>query len=780
MKLFMAKLALVFLNALAITAPAQAQAMPQVSPSLKKMLGALPIAGLKDEVEKLVGTLKATSCGAGLTGCYATQLGTLQLYFFTGAGAQQTFLLVINQRMAMPKLLKDNVQKVFGGTSLSTPIISISTADFALDTARMPAALQNIVRDNYFNVDSLAFSSGVQLAARADLGGAIKATMQAMGVKTDQLTLRAGVVMPIPTDLAGGAGKGAGLADAMHHSDTMKKAGADALAPEAFLEIQLAPGSSVALTVPAMTLTDTTFFINNELIFGYKGNASFNGSNKNILLQFQTPLSPAGAMDLLDFSFRMAMPQTFTLEDYVRMSVAMATPDGGMAGSAATAALNKVDGGFIGNIKAIKGPLLTVIKPLSVFQLVNPNPAPPYKFGDRTKPFPTTDKPFNVFLLGPLASGGPLLHVASNVRILGQTMGKMEVSVGKMGFHGTAQENILIKLGPLGKTGINMLAHADVTSNTQNISLIGNLAGQKLSLVLAGDTLSAEFSASCINPFEIKTTVKIQESLDIAQIFEGQGGANVDPSKLEGCVGQQLQAALNKIAGEYKNLGGYTAASATAALNKIASDAAAAADAAAAQAKADAAAAQKAADAAAAKAKADADAAAAQAKADADAAYKKTKDAARKLADSSTSAAANSLKDAGNAISGAFGKKKKHSDANDKFDRTIFNWDYYYDTRGTAWGNTDLVQYWADHGYPEAQRASLEFDLKYYRKQHPGVNDKDLLNTWLEDGINRCDQASADFSLAAFVKRYPGGSCRDNLDWYYDHGGMNSGLDGRP
>lgn len=762
MKNYLAKAALVLCNLLILHAAAHAQAMPQISPSLKKMLGALPIAGLKDDVQNLVGTLKRTSCGGGLTGCYATKSGSLQLYFFTSQNAQQTFLLVINKKMALPSLLKANVQKVLGGTSLSDPIISISTADFTLDATKMPADLQNVVKNSYFNVDSLFFSSGVQLAARANLGGGIKAIMASLGVNADQLTLRAGVVMPIPTDLASGAGAGAGLAEAMKHGDTMTKAGADAAKPEAYVEFQLAPGSTISMSVPEMTLTDATFFIDNALTFGYKGNARFAGTTKDILLHFQTPLNPAGAMDLLDFSFRMAMPQSFTLQDQALMTIAMAMPDTGMTASAASAALTKLGGGYVGNINAIKKPLLTVTKPLSVFQLRNPKPAAPYKFGDRTKPFPANDDPFNVFLLGPLADGGPLLYVQSDVRILGQTMGRIEASAGKTGFHGTAQENINIKLGPLGKTQVWMVAKADITGDTQNVSLTGNLAGQNLALILAGNTLTISLSASCVNPFEIKATVAIQDSMDIAQILDGQGGANVDPSKLDGCVGQALQAALTKIAGDYKGLSGYTASAASAALNKINSDAAAAA----------AKAAQDAQDAA--------NAAAASAKAASDLAYKQAKDAARNLANNSTSDATKALKDAGNAISGAFGQKKKSDDTHDKFDRTVFNWDYYYDTLGMAWGNTDLVQFWADHGFGGGDRASYEFDPNYYRSRHPKTSDKDLLNYWLKDGINQCDQSSADFSLAALVQRYPGGSCRDNLDWWLDHGGVNSGLNGRP
>ncbi len=728
------------LSMLALLSPAHAQSMPQVSPALKSMLGGLPIAGMRDQLNGMVGALRQTSCGNGLTGCYATKSGDLQLYFFTSGSSQQTFLLVLNKTMALPPLLKPNVQKVLGGTDVRDPIISISTTDYVLEVGKMPAGLQQIVRASYFNVSSLEFTAGVQLTARANIGGLMMNTMAALGVPANQMTLRAGVVMPIPTDLAGGAGSGAGLASAMRDGDTMKKAGADALHPGAFVEFQPAPGLQIPLTTPALFLSDSTFFIDNELVFGYKGNARFANTSKDFLIQFQTPLTPAGAMDLADFSFRMASPAVLNLTDAANIALAMAMPQTAMAESAAKTALTKYGGGYIGNIKQITNPLSMVSKPLSVIQLRNPTPAPAYRFGDPSKPFPKNNDPFNLILLGPLADGGPFLYSAGAVRILGQNMGRMEVSVGKKGFQGTATENMSLKLGPLGNTKIKMVATADITISKQDVSLIGNLAGQKLNLILAGDTLSVYLSASCVNPFEIRTSVKIEETLDIAKVLEGQGGVNVDPSKLQNCIGKDLEKALNKIANEYNSLSGYSAKQATAALNKISADAAAAAD----------------------------------------AAYKASKDAARDLANSATNSASNAFKDAGNSISRAFGGKKKSNDANDKFDRSVFDWEYYYDTRGTAWGKTDIVQYWVDKGYDASERASLLYDMEYYRKKHPTPNNKDLLNTWLKDGINFCEQASAEFSLAALQRRYPGKNCRDTYDWYYEMGGPASGLNGKP
>ena len=136
---------------------------PQIDPSLKAMLGALPIAGMREDIKGMAATLRKTSCGGGLDGCYATSSGPLQLYFFTSGSAQQTLLLVVNRRMALPPLLNEKVQRLLGGTAVRDPMISISTTDYQLDTAQMPPALRQIVRDSYFNVNALAFSSGVQL-----------------------------------------------------------------------------------------------------------------------------------------------------------------------------------------------------------------------------------------------------------------------------------------------------------------------------------------------------------------------------------------------------------------------------------------------------------------------------------------------------------------------------------------------------------------------------------------------------------------------------------------
>ena len=743
----------ILFNALALHAPAQAEAMPEITPSLKKMLGALPIADLKDQLQGMVASLKKTSCGGGLTGCYATQSGALQLYFFTSRGSQQTFLLVIDKKMPLPHLLGDKVQKVMGNTSLSSPIISISTTDYDLDIVKMPPSLQKVVRESYFNVSLLSFASGVQLAARVNLGGGMKSAMESFGVKADQMTMRAAVVLPIPTDLAGGVGTGAGMADAVAHGDTMKKAGADAALPEAFIEFQFAPNTKIVMISPSMELTDATFFVNNALTFGYKGNASFKGAeNRKIILHFQTPMNPAGALDLLDFQFRMATPAVFTLEDAARIMFAMAVPDPRLA---------KYGGGYIRNIDSYKNALLSVTKPLSVFQFKNPNPVE-YRFGDSTQPFPNDAKYFNYAILGPLADGGPYMRQAGDVKILGQKMGWLDASAGAGGLAGDAGAGVTLKLGPLGKVSFKLDASIRVNGNKQDIGLIGNFAGQKISVILSGSSMTIAMNASCVNPFEIKTKMEINASSDITEIFDAQGGVNVDPSAITGCIGKELEAAYRKIAGEYQHLEGYTAKLANEQLKKISDAANLAEKQAEAAANKAAAETQKAADDAKKAAEATANLAAQKAADEARKQYENTKNAARDVANRTANAATNAFNEAGNAFK-RIGKKKKHKKGPDpKFAGSVFDWDYYYDTNPDLQKpGIDLTTHWRDSGFREGRRGSLEFQASYYYHRYPDVqslcsngNLQCALQHWLDKGIEMGRQGSPDFNLASYMYRH--------------------------
>jgi len=54
MKHIMLKTGILLLGALALHTPTHAQGAPEITPSLKKMLGGLPIAGIKDEVQGMI------------------------------------------------------------------------------------------------------------------------------------------------------------------------------------------------------------------------------------------------------------------------------------------------------------------------------------------------------------------------------------------------------------------------------------------------------------------------------------------------------------------------------------------------------------------------------------------------------------------------------------------------------------------------------------------------------------------------------------------------------
>ncbi|WP_231949205.1 jacalin-like lectin [Herminiimonas arsenitoxidans] len=782
------KASLTLFGALLFQLPAQASDAPDIKPALKKMLGGLSL-DVKDQLQKMVGDLKKTSCGGGLSGCYQTKSGPVHLYFFTSNSAQQTFIIVVDKKISMPKLFGNKVQNVMGQTSLRSLMISISTAEFDLTSDRMPPDLKKVVNDSYFGVSSLNFASGAQMAARADLGGPIKLTMESLGVRADQLTMRAAIVMPIPMDISSGAGAGIDVASDLADGATMKKAGTNAAKPEAFVEFQFAPGSRLPMMLPPVTLTDATFFINNNLTFGYKGNAQFQGvGDKKILLQFQTPLTPEGAMDFLDFSFLMATPASFTMEDAARVIVAMASPDPRLA---------KYGGGFIRGVGSFKGPLLAMAKPLSMFKLKNPNPPPEYRFGDATKPWPEDVKYFNIAVLGPLAQGGPYYAQSGQVAAFGQTLGWTDVSAGTNGYYNGVGADMVLKLGPLGKVPFRLSQETRIDMKRQDITYKGNLAGQKIAITLGTSKMSIEVNASCINPFEIKTSVDITPTTDMAQIFDGQGGVNVDPGAITGCIGKELEAAYRKIAGEYKNLSGYTADMANKELKKI-SDAALVATKAAEDAANKAAAESKKAaeDAAKASQKAAEDAAKAAQKAadDARKQYEQTKNAARDVANKATNAAANAFKDAGNAFK-RIGKKKKHKKGPDPiFAASVFDWDYYYDTAtDVVNAKVDLSTHWKDNGFNEGRQGSPEFSAVFYRNRYLDVQRlcgqgdwRCVVQHWLDTGIQQGRQGSAGVSIESYLKRYPdlqNAFGKRNFDDAMDHwlnSGEDEGRDPRP
>jgi hypothetical protein len=726
---------------------AQAQNAPPVLPGLKEAVAHIPIPGIAAALQDLHAALKQGENGGYFAKTTADVPGVgkipLQLYFY-GDGAKQALILVVDRELQLPPVFNNAGWKRLEGASLSDPIFSLSTVDYALDIRDMPEDFRKIVADSYYGVTSLNFVAGFQVAAKIRLGGAMKQVIEhSMNVHVQDFTLRAGVVVPIPTDASSSAALAAQLAADMKNVDKVAKD-----SPDFFVELQPKPGAIIhgPLAMEALTLTDATFSLTSHSVFGFRGNVVLS-NGKKFITYFQTPLTEADYLDFADFQFGITA-QTFTLEDYVLWCLSMATP--------------KAPGGnFIKGVDKYKDQLLLVMKPLSVFEIRNPNPVGEYRFGDITKPFPHKSF-FNMLVLGPLASStdstgqqlsGPYLQAIGDLTVLKQKLASVRFTMGGTGLHGIVDSGLSLNLGPLGRTGIKMYASADVTDKEQLILVQGSALGRALKVSLTPTRLSIDSPATCATPFELEQTLNIDSLLNLSSLMDSLPGVNVDPAKLQNCIGKELEAAYNWVASTGSALGGYAASQATAELNKMANEAAAAAK-------------------------------------QADEEYNKAKDAARKAANVSTNGAMKAFNDAGNGIKKLFGKKKKHKKGPDpKFASSVFDWDYYYDAApDVVRHKVDLATHWRDNGFNEGRQGSPEFSARYYLARYPDVKAKcgtDLkcaLDHWLDHGIDVGRQGSANFSVADYLARYPDlqrAFGQDNYEDALDHWLNTGSIEGR-
>lgn len=728
----------------ALALPAQAQ---PVNAALKEAATLIPVPGIGQAVNDLFGALKPAGHGVYMAKATVPQVPgygdiPLQLYFM-GDADRQAVVLVVNKRIGLPGVFNNRAWKQLAGASATDAMFSLSTVEFSLDVAEMPPEFQQVMAQSYFGVPSIDFSSGFQMATRAEMGGAMKTVMEVgMGVPAQSFTMRAGTILPTPTDAGGRAALALNvLSDMKNVGKTLKDL------PEFFVELQLAPGKTVSgpLGMSAMTLSDATFSLTNTLTVGYKGNVTLKNGFKFITF-FETPLNPAGAMDLLDFKFGLAA-QKITLEDYVATALAFQTP--------------KVPGGnFIRDIAKYQNELMTVTKPLAVFQLRNPKPIGEYRFGDKSKPFPPLGS-FNLLLLGPFASvddvdgkplQGPLLKAVGDATVLGQRMASLDVRMGASGLRARAMEGLSLKLGPLGRQGIKMLANVEINKARQEMLLHGNLVGRTLDLSLNPYHLSIVSPATCATPFELSEKIEFKPDLDAARILDSLPGVNVDPTKLDNCIGEDLKKALNWVGNTGASLGGYTAKAANQELQR--QEAAARAE------------------------------------------YNRIKDAARHEAEHSINDASRAMADAGNAIKRAFGggKKKKKPKPDLRFDQAVFDWDFYYDhAPDVVRAKVDLVDHWRSNGFNEGRQGSMEFSVRDYLARYPdlrqafGANNYGAaLDHWIHHGMAEGRQGSPDFSIAAYLARYPDlqrAFGARNYDAAFDHWfehGQAEGRSGRP
>lgn len=722
-------------TALGVQVPAQAQ---NVNASLREAVSLIPIPGIKDAVLQLFAALKPIPGANGYTAKTAIGGTPVMLYVY-GDGNRQAILLGINGTIAMPGVFNNSAWRRIAGTTVTDPLFSFATLDYTLTPNDMPAELKQIAANSYYSPDGLSFRSGFQMAGRASVGGIMKTVLEnGMGVPAQNFVMRAGVAIPTPTDANGQASLALGLLSDIKNLATNIKD-----LPEFYVELQTAPGAVITgpMGMSAVSLSDATFGMTNAGTVSYTGNLIIPGGKKFITF-FQTPIAPSGALDLVDFQFGMAA-QNFTMEDMAKLMIALNTP--------------KVPGGnFLKDISGIQGPINQVLKPLSTIQMRNPKQVGEYRLGDRTKPFPTFDA-FNLVVLGPLATfedengrktQGPVLKAMGDARMFGQNMGSMSFFVGPSGLRARASTNVSIKLGPLGKTAVNMQSQTEINKDRQVMTFNGNVFGRKIDMRMTPTTLVIDSPATCATPFEISANINLADNMDLAAIFDNLPGANVDPEKLSGCVGEDLKKALNFINTNGKQLGGYAANQAADKLKNIA-----------------------------------------------DQEYRAAKELAREKAEQATHEAAQAFKSAGNFFKKAFGKKKKkkHEPKTDEiFAGSVFDWDFYYDNNpDVVKSGMDLADHWKRFGFNEGRQGSPEFSVRWYLAAHPDLqrafgNDyRRALHHWLDNGIEEGRQGSPTFSVQAYRERYPDLQRAFGRNWekLFDHwmeAGQDEGRSGAP
>jgi len=743
---------------LAIGAPlAQAQAQSTAAPinaNLKEAFYHLPIPGIEKAMDGLFNALKKGESGgyAAKTTVSMPGVGSvpLQLYFF-GKDEKQVLMLVVNSSLTMPKVFNNRTWQKLADSKLSDPIFTVSTTDFALTTHEMPADFQKIVADSYFNVAALNFTSGFQVAARIQLGGVMKSALEkTMGTTVHDFTMRAGVVIPVPSNATQATQLAAQLAADMKKVGQVLKD-----QPNFFVELQPAPGTkfTAPMHMSSLVLTDATFSLDWEMFLGFKGNIVL-PSGKKFITYFDTPLpipDPVGLEELSSFDFGFTS-QSVTYKDIEELSIAMSTPQ--MKG-----------GSLIKGLDKYRDKLQSLANALTVFELANPNTVGDYVFGDPNKPFPNKGA-FMLAVGGPTASisdsngrsiSGPYLVAQGNLKVLGQKVGTAKLTVGDSGFHSIATAGLTLKMGPLGKTGINMTSSADIDASQQKLLVHGNALGRALDASLDSTNLSVNSPATCATPFSLSETIAIQPTLDLSSLMDALPGVNVDPAKVTGCLGDDLKKAYQWVSTTGGALGGYTAQMASADLKKVT----------------------------------DAEAAAAKAAQDA---YNQAKDQARNAANNAKNSAMDAFRGADNAFKKlGFKKKKHHKGPDPKFAESVFDWDYYYDNApDVVKAGVDLATHWQDHGFLEGRQGADTFSAKFYLNRYGDVQQKcggDLqcaLQHWLDEGIEEGRQGSAQFNVTDYISRYPDlqqafgrEGYADAIDHWINHG-QDEGRNGRP
>ena len=503
---------------------ASLQGPPGVSTDLLDALSVLPIDEFSGYADKLIGKLRQYSPNG-----YAAKEGPFVLNIFLN-GNNQTVVLGFEATTHIPdSIMDESLSEQLGPTELRDPLFVISLSNSVLMAKDMSPDLQAIIKRSYFGVPGLDLRKGIQVIARAGIKGFMGSMLKNVtGVPAENFILSAGRLIKfnsIPSAALGTesnsdatqTGDEARLIAKQARNRANKRAAKKAAEkagtkvpkepPEYFVQFQTAPGTVVKgpLGMSKITLRDATFFASSLGTFGYKGNVIVHDlPQKPFLTFFEVPYDAAGAIKLTDIKFGMAMP-SLNLAEASLIARSFATP-------------NAPGGNFLPKIDVLKTLLTTMNKPLSAFELINPypGPLPEYRYGDPNHTFPPASA-FNMMLLGPFAQEtlggrvvkGPYLKIVGNARVLGQTMGSMDISFSEHGLHGDTQGKLRVNLSAvgLGTPGINVGAGVHIDEHTQGIALTGPIPvpdpTRNVTFSLDSNNVIVRSDATCLTPIGV-------------------------------------------------------------------------------------------------------------------------------------------------------------------------------------------------------------------------------------------------------------------------------------
>lgn len=493
-----------------------------VNPDLLEALSLLPLDEFNGYAERLKRKLRQYSPNG-----FAAKEGPFVLNVLLD-GTSQAMVLAVEGTTRIPdSIMDETLSEQLAGSEFRDPLFVISLKNGVMPTRDMAPELQAVIKRSYFGLPGIDLRQGLQVVSRAGIKGLYGSLLaDVMGVPAEDFILSAGRLMrlqSIPSEAIGGesnsdstsSGDLARLFAKQMKNKADKKAAKKAgkavpkEPPDYFVQLQMAPGTTVKgpLGMSQVMLRDATFFASSLGTFGYKGNVDFAALPKKPFLGFfEVPYNAAGAVKLTDIKFGLASP-SLNLAELALVAQSFATP--------------KAPGGnFLPKVELAQKALQTMEKPLSVFELVNPNPIPEYRFGDPSHPFPPASA-FNIMLLGPFAREtlgklvvkGPYLKAVGNARVLGQTMGRSDISFSEHGLRGEASGGVAVNLGSvgLGTPSVRMAASVHIDEHQQSLGLAGPLQvpdpTRQLSFALGRDGIQIVSNATCLTPIDVNASV---------------------------------------------------------------------------------------------------------------------------------------------------------------------------------------------------------------------------------------------------------------------------------